>query len=75
MSKAIVLIEMAPTASREAVKTLGVIPGVTSVDQVTGSYDIIVRVDAPDLFAICNIVTGPIHTTRGVIRTVTCLVI
>ena len=46
---------------------------VVSVDAVTGPYDIIAIVEAPDLNAVGDLVTSQIHTINGIVRTVTCL--
>jgi DNA-binding Lrp family transcriptional regulator len=45
------------------------------VDTVTGQYDIIATVEATDLNAIGEIVTGQVHTINGIMRTVTCLTV
>ena len=43
------------------------------MDGVTGPYDIISVVMAPDLNAVGDLVTSEIHTINGIVRTVTCL--
>jgi DNA-binding Lrp family transcriptional regulator len=45
------------------------------VDTVTGQYDIIATVEATDLNAVGEIVTGQVHTIGGIMRTVTCLTV
>jgi DNA-binding Lrp family transcriptional regulator len=47
--------------------------GIDNVDAVTGPYDIIAIVAAPDLNAVGDLVTSQIHTINGLVRTVTCL--
>jgi DNA-binding Lrp family transcriptional regulator len=47
--------------------------GVQNVDTVTGPYDIIAVVSAPDLNAVGDLVTSQIHAIEGIVRTVTCL--
>ena len=45
-----------------------------SVDAVTGPYDAIAVVQGETLNEIGDLITAKIHPTRGVSRTVTCLV-
>lgn len=72
-TKAFVLIETAVGKTREVVSALQGLAGVTSVDVVTGPYDIIAVVEATDLGSIGDMVTGRVHTIAGIQRTVTCL--
>lgn len=72
-TKAFVLMETAVATSRDVVATLHALPGVRSVDAVTGPYDIIATVEGPDLNAVGDLVTRRIHTIAGINRTVTCL--
>ena len=59
--------------SRDVSASLRALPGVQTVDAVTGPYDIIAVVEAPDLNAVGDLVTSQIHTISGIGRTVTCL--
>ncbi len=72
-TKAYILIETAVGKSRDVASSLKALNGVDVVDAVTGPYDIIAVVNAPDLNAVGDLVTGKIHTINGVGRTVTCL--
>ena len=72
-TKAYILIETAVGKSRDVAEALRVLVGVDTVDAVTGPYDIIAIVSAPDLNAVGDLVTGQIHTINGIARTVTCL--
>ena len=72
-TRAYILIETAVGRSREVATGLRTLPGVETVDPVTGPYDIIAVVGAPDLNAVGDLVTGQIHTIGGIVRTVTCL--
>jgi DNA-binding Lrp family transcriptional regulator len=72
-TKAYILIETAVGKSRDVVGVLTSLPGVQTVDAVTGPYDIISVVEAPDLNAVGDLVTSQIHTINGIVRTVTCL--
>jgi DNA-binding Lrp family transcriptional regulator len=72
-TKAYVLIETAVGRIRDVAKELEGLPGVQTVDPVTGPYDIIATVSAPDLNAVGDLVTSNVHTIHGIVRTVTCL--
>ena len=72
-TKAYILIETSVGKSREVAEKLKSLDGVLSVDAVTGPFDIIAVVDAPDLNAVGNLVTSQIHTINGLTRTTTCL--
>ena len=48
---------------------------IISVDTVTGPYDIIVQVEAPDLDSLGKHTTNRIAATPGVQRTITCLAV
>ena len=72
-TKAYILIETAVGKSRSVADSLRAIPGIPSVDPVTGPYDIIAVIEAQDLNSVSALVTSNIHTISGIIRTVTCL--
>ena len=74
-AKAFILIETTVGKSKEVIATLNTLPGLKSVDTVTGPYDIIAIVEAASLNDIGEIVTGKIHPIAGISRTVTCLAI
>ena len=72
-AKAFVLIETAVGRNKEVVTALSRLQGVTSVDVVTGPYDIIAVLEGADLNAIGDLVTDKVHPIAGISRTVTCL--
>ena len=72
-TKAYILIDTAVGKSRDVATSLKALGGVDMVDTVTGPYDIIAVVNAPDLSAMGDLVTSQIHTINGVRRTLTCL--
>ena len=74
-TKAYILIETAVGKSRDVTSQLTSMAGVDTVDPVTGPYDIIAVVSAPDLNAVGDLVTSQIHTVDGIVRTVTCLTV
>ena len=75
MAEAYVLIEAAPKRARAACAKIAKIPGVQATHLVTGPYDIIAFVAAPDPQAIGTLVLGKIHAVEGVGRTITCVVV
>ena len=72
-TKAYILIDTSVGKSRDVADVLRSLPGVETVDAVTGPYDIIAVVAAPDLNTVGDLVTSQIHTINGIARTVTCL--
>ncbi len=74
-TKAFILIETAVGKSREVIAALRGIESITSVDVVTGPYDIIAVLEAPDLNSVGSLVTSHIHTIGGIQRTITCLAV
>ena len=72
-AKAFVLIEVAVGKTREVVTALEKVEGVSSVEAVTGPYDVIAVVERPDVNAVGELVTRRIHSVGGIARTVTCL--
>ena len=75
VTRAFVLIETAVGKTHDVVGFLQAVPGVVSVDVVTGPYDIITVIEAPDLSSVGETVTGHVHTIGGIVRTVTCLAV
>ena len=73
MVRAYVLIEMEAGHSRNLANALREGRVVQDVDRVTGSYDVIAVLEAPDLNAISDIVNNEIHIRDGVVRTTTCV--
>ena len=74
-TKAFVLIETAVGKTKDVVASLNKVDGVSSVDVVTGPYDIITVIDAAELSSVGDTVTGSVHTIGGIVRTVTCLAV
>ncbi len=72
-ARAYVLIEATVGKTKEVAAALGGLEGIYSAEAVTGPYDIIVIVEAPDLGSIGDIVTEKVHATVGINRSVTCL--
>lgn len=54
---------------------VGGIPGVTSADDVTGPYDVIVRAEAKSVDDLGKLVVAKIQAVEGITRTLTCPVV
>ena len=72
-TKAYVLIETSVGRTKDVVVQLRSDRGVRTADSVTGSYDVIAVVEAEDLNAVADLVTGRIQTLDGIVRAMTCL--
>ena len=57
-------------AVRDALRSM---EGIRSADGVTGNFDVIALVEAADMAAMAELVTGKIQGVRGVLRTITCV--
>ena len=73
MAKAYILIETAVGRMEEVSEKLKGIEGVKEVDPVTGPYDLIAVVEAPDLDSLGNLIAKKIHPVEGILKTITCL--
>ncbi len=71
-TKAYIMIETVVGKSRDVARELRSVPAVDTVSAVTGPYDIIAVVTAPDLNVIGELIPSRIHTINGVARTLTC---
>ncbi len=47
--------------------------GIKSADVITGTYDVISLIDAADMSAVADLVTGRVQAIHGVMRTITCV--
>jgi len=71
--KAFILIETEVGKTRDVSNALTDLEEVASVDAVTGPYDIVAVITAPDLGSVGETVTTTVHAIDGIVRTVTCL--
>jgi DNA-binding Lrp family transcriptional regulator len=72
-TRAYILIETQVGRSNQVARDLRTIPGVMSADAVTGTIDVIARIQAPDMSTMADLVTSRIQAVRGVVRTITCV--
>ena len=72
-TRAFILIETQVGKSQEVAAALRRMEGVKSADVITGTYDVISLIDATDMSAVADLVTGRVQAIRGVMRTITCV--
>ena len=72
-TKAYILIETVIGESRQVAEALRAVPRVETASVVTGPYDVIAVVEAPDLSQMGDLLAGSIHSIAGIRRTITCL--
>ena len=72
-TQAVILIEIAVGKTKEVAESLKGVTGIQSTFLVTGPYDVIAVIEAPDMRGIGNLVEEKIHSLSGVTRTVTCV--
>ncbi len=73
--KAYILIKTAPGKDRPVVQALRGSKLISSADVVTGPYDVIATIEAPDPNAILDMVMEEIRYIEGVIDTNTCFAV
>ena len=73
LTRAFILIETQVGRVQQVAAALRSLEGVESTDVVTGNFDIIAVVEAPDMATMAELVTGRIQGIRGVLRTITCV--
>jgi DNA-binding Lrp family transcriptional regulator len=54
---------------------IGNLPGVTSAEDVTGPYDVIVRAEADSVDELGKLVVANVQAVEGITRTLTCPVV
>ena len=72
--KAYVLVQTAVHAAQVA-REIRDIDGVESADDVSGPYDVIVRVEANDMDGLGQLVVSRIQAVEGITRTLTCPIV
>ena len=72
-TRAYILIETQVGRSRNIADSLRSFDRVKNVDIITGPFDVIALIEAPDMAAVADLVTGQVQGLKGVIRTITCV--
>ena len=75
MLSAYVLIQTEVGKVAHVAQGLSNVDGVELAEGITGPYDVIVRIQAPDLDQLGRLVASRIQLVDGVTRTLTCMVI
>ena len=75
MVQAYILIQTEVGKAALVARSIADIKGVTQAEDVTGPYDVIVRLEAPTLDDLGKQVVSQIQAVDGITRTVTCLVV
>jgi len=73
--KAYILIKTVPGKDRSVLKALRKIKAISSVDVVTGPYNAVAIIEAPDSDTILDIVLDKVRYVEGIIDTVTCFAV
>ena len=71
---AYILIQTAVNAAQVAGE-IRALQGVESADDVSGPYDVIARVAAPDMDTLGQLVVSRIQSVEGITRTLTCPIV
>jgi len=72
-TRAYILIETQVGMSRQIAVALRTFDRVQYADVITGAFDVIALIEAPDMAAIADLVTGQVQGLKGVLRTITCV--
>lgn len=72
---AFILIEVSGDHTKSAFKTIQRLSGVKAAYMVSGSYDILVQVEAENLEALSDLLLSKIRSVDGVTKTTTCMVL
>ncbi len=75
MVSAYILVQTELGKAAEVARTVEELPGVSSADDVTGPYDVIVRAEAPDVDQLGRMVVSAIQAIPGITRTLTCPIV
>ncbi|AUS78052.1 AsnC family transcriptional regulator [Actinoalloteichus sp. AHMU CJ021] len=75
MVKAYILIQTEVGKAAAVAEQISGIPGVTTAEDVTGPYDVVVRAEAPNVDELGQLVVANIQNVQGITRTLTCPVV
>ena len=75
MTSAYILIESLPGRAIELTSVIRGLKGVKTVHLVTGPYDVIAFVEAPDLKSLGEVIVKKIQASGTVARTLTCITV
>lgn len=75
MVEAFLLLQTEIGQAANVVAEIRKLPGVHSADNITGSYDAIVKVSADDADQLGKLVVSRVQAVEGITRTITCAVV
>lgn len=75
MVKAYVLVQTEVGKAAEVAQAVRAVDGVETADDVTGPYDVILKVTSDDVDQIGRLVVEQIQSIPGITRTLTCPVV
>lgn len=75
MVHAYILIQTEVGKAAQVAKTICEITGVTTAEDVTGPYDVIVRAEAESVDELGRLVVARVQSVDGITRTLTCPVV
>ena len=75
MVNAYILIQTEVGKAAQVAKEVAAIKGVTSAEDVTGPYDVIVRAEAKNVDELGKLVVSKVQNLDGITRTLTCPVV
>jgi DNA-binding Lrp family transcriptional regulator len=75
MVRAYVLISTSPGKAMDVARTMAGVKGINHADAITGEYDVIAQVEAPDVTGVGSLIVEKIQKIDGVFKTVTCLAV
>ena len=73
--QAYILIQTEVGKAADVAKAIADVKGVTLAEDVTGPYDVIVRVEAADVDELGQLVLASVQTVDGITRTLTCPIV
>jgi DNA-binding Lrp family transcriptional regulator len=73
--QAFILIQTEVGQAAAVANAIAELPGVTSAEDVTGPYDVIVRAEADSVDELGKLVVARVQGVAGITRTLTCPVI
>ncbi|HSA53232.1 MAG TPA: Lrp/AsnC ligand binding domain-containing protein [Yinghuangia sp.] len=75
MVQAYILIQTEVGRAAAVAREIAALPGVTTAEDVTGPYDVIVRAEAADVDELGHLVASRVQRVEGITRTLTCPVV
>ena len=75
MVQAYILVQTEVGKAADVAKEIAKITGVTTAEDVTGPYDVIVRAEADNVDELGRLVATGIQSVDGITRTLTCPVV